>query len=141
MRLSLPISNTPQTHPSRIQPYTCTHFHVEMGRIRVGSHQRFYGINKTICRRIHQCRAIAGALGGGEGRMGGWRRIEEERLVHRVLLCVCVWESAETVRRVIKGDPSLLILQFLLTVVRIGAPALMRALNSFISGDDTELYL
>ena len=47
-----------------------THFNVQMGRIRVGSHQRFYGFDKTPHRCIYQRRVIAALLGGGEGRMG-----------------------------------------------------------------------
>ena len=74
-----------------------------MGRIGIGCHQRFYGFDKTILRYIHQRRRLVLVLGGVErgGEDGGWGRIEEERLVYRVLH-VCVWESTETVRRVIR---------------------------------------
>ena len=70
--LSLTVSHTPQTH-------RFTHFHVEMGRIRVGSHQRFHGFDITLYRGLNQRRVTVLVLGGGE--------IEEERLVYRVL-CV-----------------------------------------------------
>ena len=48
-----------------------THSHVQMGRIRVRSHQCFYGFDKTPLRCKYQRRPIVGAaLGGGEGRIG-----------------------------------------------------------------------
>ena len=59
-----------------------SHFHVEMSRIRVGSHQRFYGFDRTISRCPYQRRHIVGGLGDGEGRMGDGGGEEEERLVY-----------------------------------------------------------
>ena len=43
-----------------------THFHVEMGPSRIGSHQRFYGFEMTILRCLHQRRHIVAAF------LGGW---------------------------------------------------------------------
>ena len=47
-----------------------THCHVEMGRIRVRSHQRFYGFDMTSHHCTIQRHHIVLALGGGEGRIG-----------------------------------------------------------------------
>jgi hypothetical protein len=87
-----------------------------MGRIRVGSHQRFHGFDITFHRGLNQCSPIVEppVLGGGE--------IEEERLVYRGTLCVCVRITH--------------VLHLLLTLYRMSMPALMSALNLFMSGSD-----
>ena len=71
-----------------------THFHVQMGRVRIRCHQRFYGFDRTTHRCSHQRRHLAVAL-GGEG-VDGWGMVGiEERLLVYIVYCVCVCVHGE----------------------------------------------
>ena len=90
-----------------------SHFYVEMSRIRVGCHQRFYGFDKTLMHCSYQRRLLVVALGGRRGKWGmGKDRGRAIRIpfVYRVLvLHVCVHgKKCRDSTTGNKGDPRFL---------------------------------